>query len=108
MQPLWPSPWILEAVDFTAALALEAVFFADVVAVFFAVDFALCFATAAASFAALGAFIPAFSSPAFPALAILAAVVNPAACNFFAVAAPTPGSAVNSSSLDAFFFAAIV
>ena len=98
---------VLEAVDFTAALALEADFFADVVA-FLAVDFALCFATAAASFAALGAFIPAFSSPAFPAFAILAAVVNPAACNFFAVAAPTPGSAVNSSSLDAFFFAAIV
>lgn len=89
------------AVVFVAVLALEAV---DLVAVF-----ALLAALAAAlTFLATAALNPASSSFFEPAPAIFETLSIFAATSLFAVAAPTPGSAVNASILEEPFFAAIV
>ena len=109
LRALW-SVLVSSAAFFAVAFAFDVAFFAVDLAFatdFFAVDFALLAATAAANLAALALFKPAFSRPALPAFAILAAVFNPAAWSFFAVAAPTPGSSVKSSPLEPVFFAMV-
>ena len=84
-----------------AALALEAVALT--------VDFALsAFFAAVAIFLATAALIPALISFVAPAEATLDTVSSLASTNFLAVAAPTPGSAVNFSILEAFVCEAIL
>ena len=112
------------AADLVAALALDAVAFA-LAGAFFAAALALagaalaaCFAAvavflvaaealsnflaAAATFLANAACIPAFTNLAAPAVATFDTVSNLASTNFFAVAAPTPGIAVNLLAFDSF------
>jgi hypothetical protein len=112
-----------EAVDFAVSVAFEAVFFAAdlaFVAVAFAAEVAfvaVAFVTffpfsaafaAAPTFLATAALKPASCSFFAPAPATLLTESNFAATNFFAVAAPIPGSAVNASILEELFLAAIV
>ena len=84
---------------FEAVLALEVAFLADSEAffvAFFAVAFVALAALAAAwTFLAIASDKPAFFKSPTLAFAIFATVPNFAACNFFAVAAPTPGSDVS-------------
>ena len=112
------------AADLVAALALDAVAFA-LAGAFFAAALALAGAALAACFAALAVFlvaaealssflaaaatflanaacIPAFTNLAAPAVATFDTVSNLASTNFFAVAAPTPGIAVNLLAFDSF------
>ena len=60
------------------------------------------FLAADATFFANAACIPAFTNLAAPAVATLETVSNFASINFFAVAAPTPGIAVNLLAFDSF------
>ena len=89
---------VAEAAFFEVDLAFEAAFFATSAAfppAFLAAFFALPAALAAArTFFAAAAVRPAFCKSPRLALASLATVPNLAAFNFFAVAAPTPGSDV--------------
>jgi hypothetical protein len=104
---------------FAAAFALLAVALA-LAGAFFAAAFAL-LATALVAEAALSAlfaadaiflataaFIPALINLEAPAEATLDTVSNLASTSFFAVAAPTPGNAVNFSILDALVCEAIL
>ena len=91
----------LEAVAFAAEVAFVAVAFVT----FF--PFSAAFA-AAPTFLAAAALKPASCSFFAPAPATLLTESNFAATNFFAVAAPIPGSAVNASILEELFLAAIV
>ena len=84
-----------------ADLAFEAVAFAADVA------FSAVFAEAAIFFAT-AAFKPALINLVAPAEATFDTVSNLASTNFLAVAAPTPGSAVNFSILEAFVCEAIL
>ncbi len=100
------------AVFFAAAEALLAVFLEAAVA-FFAVAFVAFFAlsaafAAAATFFATAALKPASWSFFAPADATLLTESSFAVTSFFAVAAPTPGSAVKASIFEEPFFAAIV
>ncbi len=109
----WEAALALTAVAFalagaflTAAFALAgaalAAFFA-VAAVFFAVADALSSVlAAAATFFANAAWIPAFTNLVAPAAATFDTVSNFASSSFLAVAAPTPGIAVNLLVLDCF------
>jgi len=94
------------------ALAFAGAFLAAalaLVAVALAADFALsAFFAAVAIFWATAALIPALISFVAPAEATLDTVSNLASTNFLAVAAPTPGSAVNFSILEAFVCEAIL
>ena len=107
------------AVDFAALVAFFAVALAFVVVFFvaafalLAVDFVafLVFSTALAAaptFLATAALRPASWSFFAPAPATLLTESNLAATSFFAVAAPTPGSAVNTSIFEEPFLAAMV
>ena len=79
-----------EAVNFAAEVALSALFAADAI------------------FLATAAFIPILISLVVPAEATFDTVSSLASTNFLAVAAPTPGSAVNFSILEAFVCEAIM
>lgn len=120
---LFALPFAFVAVFFVAAVAFSAVFLAAAVAFFadvFEADFAfVTFAFAApvtlsAAFAAALIFLataaltPASSIFFAPALANFPTVSIFAETSFFAVAAPTPGSAVNASIFEEPFLAAIV
>jgi hypothetical protein len=98
----------LDAVALALAGAFLAADFAfDVTA--FAADFALSALFAAdAIFLATAALRPALISLVAPAEATFDTVSNLASTNFLAVAAPTPGSAVNFSILEAFVCEAIL
>lgn len=102
----------LATVFLATALALLAVLFAlpfAFVAVFFAAPVTLSAALAAALiFLATAALTPASSIFFTPALANFPTVSIFAETSFFAVAAPTPGSAVNASIFEEPFLAAIV
>ena len=100
------------AVALVADLAFVAVFFVAAFALL-AVDFVafLVFSTALAAaptFLATAALRPASWSFFAPAPATLLTESNLAATSFFAVAAPTPGSAVNTSIFEEPFLAAMV
>ncbi len=96
------------AAAFALAGAALAAFFA-VAAVFFAVAEALSsFLAAAATFFANAAWIPAFTNLVAPAAATFDTVSNFASTNFLAVAAPTPGIAVNLLVFDCFALEAMV
>ena len=79
-----------EAVNFAAEVALSALFAADAI------------------FLATAAFIPILISLVVPAEATFDTVSSLASTNFLAVAAPTPGSAVNFSILEALVCEAIM
>ena len=118
------------AADWVAALALAAVAFAlagaclatvlafagaaltaffAAVAVFLVVcDAESSFFAAPAIFFATAACIPALTNLAAPAVATFDTVSNLAATNFFAVAAPTPGIAVNFDAFVCFLPEAMV
>ena len=109
----WVADLALDAVAFAfagaffaAAFALAgadlAAFFAALAVFFVAVDALSSFLAAAATFFANAACIPAFTSLAAPAVATFETVSNFASTNFFAVAAPTPGIAVNLLAFDSF------
>ena len=100
------------AVALVADLAFVVVFFVAAFALL-AVDFVafLVFSTALAAaptFLATAALRPASWSFFAPAPATLLTESNLAATSFFAVAAPTPGSAVNTSIFEEPFLAAMV
>lgn len=120
---LFALPFAFVAVFFVAAVAFSAVFLAAAVAFFadvFEADFAFvtfAFAApvtlsavfaAALIFLATAALTPAASIFFAPALANFPTVSIFAETSFFAVAAPTPGSAVNASIFEEPFLAAIV
>ena len=103
------------AADFVAAAAFEAVAFAfagvflaaalafagaALTAFLAATDALSSFLAAAATFFAIAAWMPAFTSLAAPAAATFDTVSNLASTSFFAVAAPTPGIAVNLLALE--------
>jgi len=90
------------AAPFALAGAVLAAFFAAAAVFFVAVDALSSFLAAAATFFANAAWIPAFTSLAAPAVATFETVSNFASTNFFAVAAPTPGIAVNLLAFDSF------
>lgn len=94
------------AVDFALETALEVVFFAvDFSAAgFFVVAF---FVTAAINFFEIIALSPALTNPFCPALEIPAEDFIPASLSFFAVAFPTPGSAISAASGSFFGLAAM-
>ena len=79
-----------DAVTFAAEVALSALFAADAI------------------FLATAAFIPILISLVGPAEATFDTVSSLASTNFLAVAAPTPGSAVNFSILEALVCEAIM
>ena len=79
-----------EAVNFAAEVALSALFAADAI------------------FLATAAFSPILISLVVPAEATFDTVSSLASTNFLAVAAPTPGSAVNFSILEALVCEAIM
>ena len=79
-----------DAVTFAAEVALSALFAADAI------------------FLATAAFIPILISLVVPAEATFDTVSSLASTNFLAVAAPTPGSAVNFSILEALVCEAIM
>ena len=79
-----------DAVNFAAEVALSALFAADAI------------------FLATAAFIPILISLVVPAEATFDTVSSLASTNFLAVAAPTPGSAVNFSILEALVCEAIM
>ena len=79
-----------EAVNFAAEVALSALFAADAI------------------FLATAAFIPILISLVVPAEATFDTVSSLASTNFLAVAAPTPGNAVNFSILEALVCEAIM
>jgi hypothetical protein len=90
------------AAAFALAGAALAAFFAAAAVFFVAVDALSSFLAAAATFFANAACIPAFTNLAAPAVATFETVSNLASTNFFAVAAPTPGIAVNLLAFDSF------
>ena len=109
----WVADFALDAVAFAlagaffaAAFALAgaalAAFFAAAAVCFVAVDALSSFLAADATFFANAACIPAFTNLAAPAVATFETVSNFASTNFFAVAAPTPGIAVNLLAFDSF------
>ena len=102
----------LDAVALAFALAFAGAFLAAALAleaVALTADFALsAFFAAVAIFLATAALIPALISFVAPAEATLDTVSSLASTNFLAVAAPTPGSAVNFSILEAFVCEAIL
>jgi hypothetical protein len=94
------------AVDFAFETALVAVAFAGdfLVAGFFEVAFLV---TAAINFFEIIALIPALTNPFCPALEMPAEDFIPASLSFFAVAFPTPGSAISAASGSFFGLAAM-
>lgn len=94
------------AVDFALETVLETVFFAGgfLAAGFFGVAF---FVTAAINFFEIIALSPALTNPFCPAFEIPAEDFIPAALSFFAVAFPTPGSAISAASGSFFGLVAI-
>jgi hypothetical protein len=90
------------AAAFALAGAALAAFFAAAAVFFVAVDALSSFLAAAATLFAIAACIPAFTNLAAPAAATFETVSNFASTNFFAVAAPTPGIAVNLLAFESF------